>query len=108
MTPSTAGEQLLRQLVPPDRLSELSPLDQASYHELSRRISTVFEQAYPEMDLAERLSAPLGDVLWNLIDHNHIDSPREATKLTVEMLDLLRLRPDALPSFLGDVQRALR
>jgi hypothetical protein len=108
MTPSTAGEQLLRQLVPPDRLSELTPLDQASYHELSRRITTVFEQAYPEMDLAERLSAPLGDVLWNLIDHNHIGSPREATKLTVEMLDLLRLRPDALPSFLGDVQRALR
>ena len=107
MTPSTAGEDLLRSLVPSERLTELSPLSLADYHELGRRVTTLFERAHPEMRIPDRLNRPLGDVLWALIRTQHIQNPREATKLTVEFLDLLRLRPDALQSFFGDVERVL-
>jgi hypothetical protein len=107
MTPSTAGEELLRRLIPEQYLTELAPLSQKCFHELSRRVATIFESAYPEMEFGERLNQPLGDVLWSLMSHNYIASPREATKLTVELLDLLRLRHDALDTFFADVKRAL-
>jgi hypothetical protein len=107
MTPSTRGEDLLRRLIAPERLNELKPLTPEDYHELSRRVTALFERAFPEMRIPERLNRPLGDVLWALIRNQHIQNPREATKLTVEFLDLLRLRPDALQSFFGDVERVL-
>ncbi len=107
MTPSTAGENLLRRLVPDHLLSELTRLSQDSYHELSRRVVTIFETAYPEMRFGEQLSQPLGDVLWTLMRNNFIESPREATKLTVEFLDLIRLRHDAISAFFADVKRKL-
>jgi hypothetical protein len=107
MTPSTAGESLLRGLVDPDRITELMPLSLEDYHELSRRVTTLFEAAYPEMKVPERLNRPLGDVLWALIRLEHIQNPREATKLTLEFLDLLRHRPDSLAQFFEDVQRVM-
>jgi hypothetical protein len=107
MTPSTKGEELLRRLVPGRRLTELSPLSLADYHELSRRVTTIFEAAYREMRLPEQLNRPLGNVLWTLMRMDHIQNPRDATKLTVEFLDLLRLRPEALAAFFDDVERTL-
>jgi hypothetical protein len=97
----------LRRLLPADRLTELEPLTLPSFHELSRRVTTIFETAYPDMRLSEQLARPFGDVLWNLLERNHISSPRDATKLTVELLDLIRLRQDAVTAFLADLRRTL-
>ncbi len=107
MTPSTTGEAVLRRLIPDERMTELGYLSQESYHELSKRVAAVFETAYPEMAFGEKLSRPLGDVLWSLMKNNHIDNPREATKLTIEFLDLIRLRSDALSTFFADVKEKL-
>ena len=107
MTPSTAGEELLRALVPPERLTELMPLSPDDYQELSRRLSVLFQTAYPQMLVPETLNRPLAEVLWALLQREHIRTPREATKLTVEFLDLLRLRPEDIDTFFRDVERAL-
>ncbi len=107
MTPSTAGEALLRSLVDDQFITELATLNIEDYHELSRRVVTLFEAAYPEMHVPAKLNRPLGDVLWSLIQLDHIQNPREATKLTIEFLDLLRHRPDSLNKFFEDVRKTM-
>jgi hypothetical protein len=107
MTPSTVGEQFLRRLVAPERLTELAPLTLDDYQELSQRLSALVQTAYPEIRLPERMSRPLAEILWAMLRREHIQSPREATKLTVEFLDLIRLRPQGLGTFLEDIERSL-
>ncbi|NOZ86663.1 MAG: hypothetical protein GXP49_10405 [Deltaproteobacteria bacterium] len=107
MTPSTHGERLLRDLVGDERITELTPLTLKDYRKLSERISGLFERAYPAMNLPAKLKKPLGEVMWSLIKTGSISSPRDAAKLSVEFLDMMRLSPALLADFFKDLDEAM-
>ena len=106
MTPTGQGDRLVQGLVPPSRVTELSPLNAVHHRELARRIVTVYAESDPSLSpLRDSLSTLIGDLMFKGLTDGTFQTPRTAVKFVLDLLDLARQRPDAVRLVMDELKR---
>ncbi len=104
MTPSADGLAALGGAIPPDRLTNLTPLEHSHYMALTAKICDFYASAYAGWALPGRLVEPLGKVLSGLIQTGYVSNPRHAMKFLIEFLDVVRYHPSKVGVVVRDMQ----
>lgn len=105
MTPSVEGESLLSEMLPEDRLSELSPLNTEDYRSMARRIVQLYAERHTRLlPRVEPLSGLIGDLIFNGLSDGSFTNPRTAVKFVMDLMDMARLTPDRVRSAVGELK----
>lgn len=94
MTPTVEGEGLLTEMLPADRLSELSPLNTEDYRAMARRIVQIYAERHPRLlPRVEPLAGLIGDLIFNGLSDGSFTNPRTAVKFVLDLMDMARVTP---------------
>lgn len=104
MTPAADGLAAIEGAIPKSRIAPLAPLNDADYQELCRRVAAFYVRAAPDTGVTPAHVDAFGQIVAALVRMGVIDSPRPAMKFLLELLDLMRHRPERM----GDVIRQVR
>ncbi len=107
MTPSPDGLSALAGAVPEGRITTLSSFDAAHYGELTRRVLEFYASANPDWPLPDKLVAPLTKVVGALVAAGLVATPRQAMKLIIELLDIMRYHPDRFAGVVRGIQQSV-
>ncbi len=103
MTPNAAGIDALSDAVPAHAIDEIDTLTCADYRTLAARVCVHYRRAKPGTSITERHEATLTDATARLARHGYVENPRQAMKFAVEVLDIVRFRPDAVEMVIDEL-----
>ncbi|MFP4600435.1 MAG: BREX system ATP-binding domain-containing protein [Persicimonas sp.] len=103
MTPNSAGVDALSQAVPAHTIDEIDTLTGADYRTLAGRVCAHYRRAKPDTAITDHHEAALGDATARLARHGYVENPRQAMKFVVEVLDIVRFRPDAVEMVIEEI-----
>jgi len=107
MTPAPEGREAIDGALPEGRIHDLSPLVDSDYQELCRRVAAFYVRANASTGLTSAHVDAFGQVTAALVRLGVVDSPRPAMKLLLELLDLMRHRPDQMPRVVRQLRDSL-
>ena len=107
MTPSPDGVAALGGAVPASRVHTLAPFESRSYLALAGRVCDFYVSARPDWSLPGKIVEPLGKVLAGLLGAGFVTNPRQAMKVIIEFLDIVRLYPTEVPGVIRALQAQL-
>lgn len=108
MTDDPRGTAALERLLPPAHFACLSPLRLEDYQELCRRVLDLYESVYPELEVGSRVEKPMGEVVYQGVQTQALENPRQVLKFVMELLDFSRLRRDQIGDYVREVLSYLR
>jgi len=108
MTPHEEGLRALRSAVPDGHLTELQPLDERGYEELTRLVVEHYRRASdPDDPVYDAVIEPLTKLVDGLLAAGFLENPRAAMKFIVDFLDLARHEPDEIRGAIGELRERL-
>jgi hypothetical protein len=107
MTPNSDGVRVLHEAIEPQSICYLNALSDIDYLQITRRVCELYTKAYPQDPLPDGLSLPLSEVVNGLVQQGQFTNPRQVMKFLTEFLDIVRYRPDLLPSVLQNLMESI-
>jgi hypothetical protein len=108
MTPDADGLAVLERAVPVALHSRLEPLHAEHLMELATRVCALYRTAYPDGAWKDGFDIALSRVVAVLLQKQRVETPRQAMKFIVEMLDIQRHHPDRLPLVVKTLVQSLQ
>lgn len=108
MTDDPKGLGALEKILGPDQFACLSPLRLEDYQVLCSRVLELYQQAYPELEVGAAVENPMGEVVYQGVQTQALENPRQVLKFVMELLDFSRLRQDRIPAYVKEVLSYLR
>ena len=75
---------------------------------MCRRVLDLYESVYPELEVGRRVEKPMGEVVYQGVQTQALENPRQVLKFVMELLDFSRLRREQIGDYVREVLSYLR